>query len=249
MRSTLIFVLCGLALVVFGLGTVGTLFRSSQGRSAGDELADVEKAKDRGTIQWHVKRAKLKHQDRVVLRAPIAQYQQANDFNDAITSNGVVLAEVVDKRSYLHGNDEIVTWYKFRIVETLSKTIPYCVNCASHSELVPKEMLPLNSDEVLIGRAEGTIEIDGVQIAMIDPDFPEFLTSRRYLLFLQRVPADNLAILRMGPTGAFSVESGDAFFPMGKQRSAVKPDRFNEDMNTRFGESLTRLKTHLEESK
>lgn len=237
-NGLMLLAVCVLAILIFG--TVGTLSRSGQDGNVRDELRALENAQDRGTIHWHVRRAKLMGKRRVVLRAPIAEYQDVRDFNDAINSNGLIVAELIEKRSYLRSEIDIISWYKFRIVEMLSTSIPKCGTCPFPSELVPAEMLPLNADEVLVPRAGGTVQSDGVEIAMVDPNFPEFNSLKRYLLFLRGGPNTNLAILRLGPAGVYVVEDTASLRPLGNL-----PHQLSGDMASRFGDSLIVLRTYI----
>ncbi len=230
-----LFAICG---VVVAVSTLGTISKSKRDAQIRQQLDALEKAEDRNTIDWYVRRAKLQRQNRVVLRTPLALYPEVRNFEEAISSNGIILAELLEKRSYAR-SDDIMTLYRFKVVETLTRSIPKCRNCSFPLEIVPEEMLPMNPDELLIPGSGGTIESDGVKVEMVDPGVREFVLSKRYVLFIQSV-SPRLAILRIGPDGVFSVEGDEKLIPL-----CNYPHQSNLDLNARFEGSLTQLRSHM----
>jgi len=131
----------------------------------------------------------------------------------------IVIAEPIERLSYTTDSQNIATWYKFKIIQTLWKrtTIPDCTDCNSASE-PPKELLPVYPNELFVPQAGGYIVIDGIKVTQRS-GFPALLsmnfslqemfvdnstagateetftyhesisTSRRYLLFL--IPSSN----------------------------------------------------------
>jgi hypothetical protein len=231
----LFFAICG---VVMTVATVGTISKSKRDAQIRQQLDALEKAEDRGTIHWYVRRAKLQRQKRVVLRTPIGEHQEVRNFEEAIRSNGIILAELLEKRSYAL-SDDIMTWYRFKVVETLTRSIPSCPSCPFPLEIVPEEMLPMNPDELLIPRSGGEIESDGVKVEMVDPEIREFVLSKRYILFIQS-ESPRLAAIRIGPDGVFSVEGDEKLIPLSNH-----PYQPNLDLNARFDGSLTQLRSHM----
>lgn len=231
----LFFAICS---VVMAVATVGTVSKSKRDAQIRQQLDALEKAEDRGTIDWYVRRAKLQRQKRVVLRAPIAQHEEVRNFEEAISNNGIILAELLEKRSYARSHD-IITWYRFKVVEILTSRIPSCPSCPFPLELVPEEMLPTNPDELLIPGSGGEIESDGVKVQMVDPEIREFVLSNRYVLFIQGA-GPRLAAIRIGPDGDFSVEGDKRLIPLSNH-----PYQPNLDLNSRFDASLTQLRSHM----
>lgn len=228
-------------LVTFVAATMGIIRISS--RSNQDQLSELETAKERGSIRWKAQAAKLKGEQQIVLPGPIADYATSvNSIDEVLSHFGVIVAQPVDKKSYVYDADEIRTWYKFKILENLSeKQLPRCASCALPAGRLPQEMLPLNTQEILIETYGGTVDIDGINVTMFDRQIPEFLVSNKYLLFLSTDPSGNVGLLRMGPIGIFTIRPNDIVESVSK-----KPHPFTRDVRVRYQNSLDRLRADIQ---
>src|ERR687883_572625 len=112
-----VFILVGL--VVFAIGSARVYLRS-QGQTA-KQIAELEKAEDRGTLKWFARLAKAKGQNRISKWGPEATYgDEVIDLNDALRYYQMILAVPIEKQSRPFGDRDVRTWYKFKIVENLS---------------------------------------------------------------------------------------------------------------------------------
>ena len=77
-------------------------------------------------------------------------------------------------------------------------------------------MLPVNENEVVIGKIGGSLVIDGVTVTATEPDFPDPLIGHTYLMFISESD-DRLAIFEMGAAGVYEV-TGDQLSPVGDKK-------------------------------
>ncbi len=158
--------------------TVGALITASV------KTQQPSEPQERGTLKWLAQRAKDKGEQQVVTHSIVEYAGSGGSMEEALSYYSVVIAQPIEERTYVH-DSEILTWYKFRIMEVLSQKIaPPCSPCFS-SINPPGELLPLNANEFLVSKNEGAVLIDDVKVIMKELDFPPFSKSERYLLLLQ----------------------------------------------------------------
>ena len=209
-------------------------FRATS-QSQQEQIAELQNAPDKDTISWHARLARAKGQRKVLIPGPINDYAiGVKGLDDALSHYGAVVAQQISQKSYiastneLYKDNEIRTWYKFKILENLSqKPLPKCSTCGVElytEKRIPQELLPLNADEILIETDGGTIEIDGVTVIMLDRQIPNFSESKRYLLLLSVDPSGKVGLLNMGPVGIYTINSEDMIEPISKQNHPVVRD-------------------------
>lgn len=192
---------------------------------------------ERGTVSSLVKQAKANGTQEVVLPIPEVNYGGSDtDMDKALLNYKVVVAEPIEQRSYYDGSSSVSTWYKFRIVEVLSKNEPPpCSECFIGEP--PSEMLPLNSDEFLLGKLGGTVLIDGVRVTTPDGlRYPGFKRNKRYLLFVS-IDTSGVARTVAGPAGVFTIDEDGSLKPINKE-----PHPLKEDIKNKFDNSIDKLK-------
>lgn len=229
-----------LILIIFTIAAISTIRISSKGKQ--EVIQELQKSQDRGTINWHVKAAKAKGEDQVFLSGPRVEYADGvKDVDEALLHLGLVTAKPIEKKSYVRDTDEIVTWYRFKIVEKLShNSLPKCEACGISEEEIPVDLLPLKRNEILVVKYGGTVNLEGVKVTMIDPQIPEFVMFQSYLLFLATDSSGKIGQIRMGPTGIFSVMSDGSIEPITKKEHPLK-----KDIKTRYSDSLEQVKKSL----
>jgi hypothetical protein len=154
---------------------------------------------------------------------------------DAFASLSVVVAEPFESKSSISGDDEIITWYHCRLVDTISIRPPLvCDGCPQPLEK-PADIKPTELGEVLIPKVGGTVVVDGVRITMQDVDMPDLVLHKRYLVFVSISP-NGVARLSGGPTGVFRITDGDLLEPMGKK------SRLKSELEQRFDLKLSKLR-------
>lgn len=164
--------------------------------------------------------------------------------DDAFARYTISVGEPVLTRSYVIDDIGIATWYTVRVSETLSqKPLFQCSNCGALSMPdPPSDLLPLNSDEILIYRPGGTAQVSGVTFNEDVEQFPAFNVSQKYLLFLNYDSSKKVATPAIGPTGVFAVTSTDlltSFLTDGD--GLVISNGVTDGMSVRFGNNLTQL--------
>ena len=189
------------------------------------------------SLSWFAQKAKSEGKDKVSIPAPFADHMGEEDDPDLVLSYAkMVVAQPVSNLTVAPSDDEIVTWYKFRTLETLSEGQP-CLACPAVEP--PAGLLPLNEDEFLIVKYGGTLLIEGVAVTMLNRGIPDFAENQKYLLMLLQRPSQ-VASLWAGPTGIFTVDANGAVEPVNK-----RPHPMKEVVKRRFGGAVGRLRRHL----
>jgi len=231
--------LVALAFLGLALTILGTIRINS--RNQEQQLAELQSAPDRGTIAWRVRLAKAKGEREVVLDPPTVLYAASGSNLDEVLSNyTAVIAEPVAQRSYVSDDrQEVVTWYKFRIVENLSgRNFASCPTCSS-SIKPSEEMLPLDADQFLMAKYGGVVVIDGIKVTTRQLGFPQFSMSTKYLLFVS-LDSSGVAGMAVGPEGIFSVSDEGLLQPINDTPHTIK-----RELATRFDSSVYQLKHEL----
>ena len=223
--------LIGMVVVV-----AGSRVRST---SRQQRLAELEASPDRDSLSWHAEVAKAKGEKRVSIPAPAVEpLDMSYTLDDALAENSAVIAEPIESVTKADGTDFVVSWYKFKAIDYLSRrSIPSGLNC-SRAE-APRDLLPLQQDEFVVERYGGTLTINDVLIKMYDASFPPFELHRRYLLLVSQCPS-GVGVLCGGPVGVFKVNNDDALESAGGQFHPI-----TEAMKTQFGSSVHFLRDHL----
>jgi hypothetical protein len=226
------------SLVVFAIGSARVYLRSQE--QTAEQIAKLEKAEDRGSLKWYARLARAKGQNIISKWGPEATYGDGvKDLNDALRYYQMILAVPIEKQSLPYGDRNVITWYKFKIVEKLShKELKPC-DCMPADLVAPQEMFPLSANEILVPRAGGSVMVDGVEVTEDDLQFPQFALSTRYLLFLQTDDSGQIGLLGMGPTGVFVEQEDDRLEPLSR-----RPNALTSDITTRFRSSIQMLRDH-----
>ena len=182
MRAKLIgFIIITSVLII--IGAIHITSASKQGKpNSSSSIEDSNR-----TIKERVKKAKAIGSKQVILPAGTQCYAEIGSLKEALINFDIVIAEPIERLSYTDSQN-IATWYKFRIIQTLSKktTIPACADCNSASE-PPKELLPVYPNEVLVPQAGGYVVIDGIKVTQ-KPGLPAIFSMN---FSLQEMFVDN----------------------------------------------------------
>lgn len=221
-----------LILVIAGLAVVGVIHSASKDKQAKDDQAE-----NRGTFRQRLDRAKARGETKLNSYSVTPIYAYA-DLDKALATYDLVIAEPIFRKSF-QTDDEgyLVTWYKFKLIETLSKAKNPRV---FEAETLPEELLPLEKDEILVSKLGGVVEFEGLEIEMKEEGFPEFELSRKYLLFLALDPTTRSGYVDVGPSGVLMVNADSTMESINKERRY-----FQTQIESRFGRSLSRLKEIL----
>ena len=191
-------------------------------------------------LKWSANEAKNKGQQKVTVPAPLVEYlggAGAISAEDAFSSSTVVVAHLVSKQS-TYRDEDITTWNKFAIDETLSeaKDLP-CPGCLPPSP--PATVLPLSPGEFLLPKTGGTVNIDGVEVQQFVEDYPEYEHNQKYLLLITLYPS-GVARTIGGPVGVFKVLPNDKLAPVSESEHKIR-----KDFKDVYGNSLAQVRKHL----
>jgi len=190
-------------------------------------------------LQWFAQQAKNEGKRSITIPSRAMRYSgdsTAITLDEALKISTVVLAQLVDKKSYNQSGNNIVTWNKFRIKEVLSEAQEInCPQCPWDSP--PQEMLPLKSQEFLLSKSGGRLTVEGVDIEQVESGFPEFQEHRVYLLFLTLRPT-GVAETIGGPVGVFRLNDKGNALPLNESPHLIK-----KGFKQRFANSPEGLKT------
>lgn len=213
----LIIIMCVILVAVVGVVIKTSSLKSRQIKISADDLPPTE-----NRLKWYATKAKEQGLSEVQIASPWVDYlgSATSNLNEALSGYSLVIAKPVQSQTIIDKYDNIVTWYKFEIVEFLSKRDkPACMTCPLPSP--PEEMFPLLENEFVAGKYGGTVEVDDVKITSVDKQFPDFTSSKEYLLFISRYD-DGAATIGMGPSSVFTVESDGYLRKLNNSPNAVK---------------------------
>lgn len=204
-----------------------------------DKKIPYEEWKNWHSLKSVSKRTKNEGKNTVVIPGPRIEYGGENmTLEDAFAKSSVVVAEPFESKSSIFGDDHIITWYRCRLVDTISIRPPLvCDSCPQLLEK-PADIKPTELGEVLIPKVGGTGLVDGVRVTMRDVDMPDFELHKRYLVFVSISP-DGVARLLGGPTGVFRLTDDDLLEPMARK------SRLKSEIENRFNLKLSKLGAHF----
>jgi len=203
-----------------------------------EELPPSMQQGEWATLKGRVLDAKAEGLDEVELSLLSCGWD-IGSLRQALARDTVMLVEVVGKKTFAHKYD-LTTWYKFRIIETLSeKPMPKYPNYESLPD-PPEEMRPLKEDEFVIHEANGQMEIDGVRVIQRSNGVV-YSDGGTYLLFLHIEPRKRVAV-RSGtdPLGVFLIAKDGTF-----KAYIDRPYPLRDQMARRYGNSIEKLRTAL----
>jgi hypothetical protein len=165
--------------------------------------------------------------------------------DEAFARYTVLVAQPTLNRSYVVDDISVVTWSKMTVSETLSQKPVY--QCSGCDPVVmpdpPADLLPLNSNEILIYRAGGNAVVDGVTFTFEVEQFPDFNVGQNYLLFLNEDTSKSVATADIGSMGTFTLTSPNVFrSTLTDPNGAVIGNDVTDGMYYRFNNQLSLLR-------
>ena len=223
----------------FVILVVGSLINSIKGVS--QSANSGQQWKDPTILRARVEKEKAKGHRKVVFPPPLIEYPDDISLETAIAQTTIVVADVLDKQSRLIDPDTIATFYRLRIIETVSEpTSSQC--CGPKDEEFPNDLLRLGESEMYFVGIGGTIVLDDVEVTVTE-DFEILQAHGRYLLFLSTTPSRKFSVGRIGSRGVFTV-AGD-----GSLDSTLKRLRLGRELETKVHNSLTDLKSEIKQQR
>lgn len=198
-------------------------------------------AAEPGTLDWYAQQAQAQGVTGYQFDAGDVEYSQPDAWDDVLANYSIVRGQIIDAKSYpALQNSSIETWYKFRVDETLSqKPVLSCAGCGS-MPTPPADMLPLQSNEILISKLGGTLQYNGVTLVAKEQTFPDFLFSQNYMLILQLNTSSKVGKLDLGPWGAYTVDSYGILKVVNPETNA-----YQADLTSRYANSINQLRSAL----
>ncbi len=193
-----------------------------------------------GTLMWQVQKAKAEGKTSIEI-ATIGCGMGVQRLDFSLAHYSLVVAQPIEKRVYAETHN-VVTWYKFRIIETLSSKAPNKFFGMQMADIpIPADLLPLNSDEIVMAKTGGTLVIDGVTVKSYS-NSPKFNLSENYLLFLELDSDKQMGYVPWpDPIGIFKIQGDDEIAAAYNDGSYDLKDK----LAARFNNSLTRLREFL----
>lgn len=134
-------------------------------------------------------------------------YEGVDDLTNALSNYTVVDAMPTLKQSYVLDEFSIGTWYKFTVNYTIKQNpMVVCSQCSSNIPDPPAELLPLNTNEILVLHPGGSQSVDGIPFTVTVPEFPDFNLNQRYLLFLDFDATRKVGTVSVGPPGVYVID-------------------------------------------
>jgi hypothetical protein len=229
------------ALLAFAIGIAASIGSKAYQRFMNSREREMLTAKDEqaeyGSLKWHIQQAKARGEKEYVTGV-LACGTEVSTLNQALSTYSVVVAQLIEKRTYAE-NYGLHTWYKFRVLETLSyKPLP---RYSRWSSFVPQPSdLPVGADEILMQGGDGSIVIDGVTVIQRS-NSPDYLPSKQYLLFVELDPSRRLAAVPWPDEAGIFIVDADGVVKATDNLSYDLKDQMGE----RFGNSVERLKLYL----
>lgn len=214
------------------------------GRLTSYKLHDSQQANAREVVppnkrlEWYAEKTKAKGENAITLNAPFIDYpgnSMSTHIDEAMSAFSTIIAEPIKQEVVATNDGDILTWYKFEIIESLSEHNPYqCTDCPTP----PVDFYPIKDNEFAMAKYGGSVTVDGVNLTMVDPTFPQLNLKKRYLLFISR-GASGVATIGVGPNGVFEVGPNGSLTPINRNPHSIK-----DDIARRFGKSLEKVKEH-----
>lgn len=194
------------------------------------------------TLRERVRLAKLRNERKITIRNSYntSMYSRFRDMETAAALCTIVVAKPVAAVGRLNGEGRIVSSYKFQTIEILSEPSTSDAPDTFSAEL-PPELGAFKDGEFLVTLLGGTKDIDGVEVTSKYDDFELFSIGKEYLLFLDFDASKTVGGLRMGPLGAMEIGGDGTLSTLDRRQT----HEFKQMIDSRFGNSIEALKTHL----
>lgn len=228
--------------------TVSLLFgnKSLSKTTLGPKAAAQQPEPEIGSLRWRAQQAQASGNTSVTLVSE-PHIGNVTSLDEAINEYSVLVADVLSQSAiYYEDGDTIITWLKFRTVETLKQASFTCSDCSSWMT-PPSDFLPLQSGEFLVPLIGGTVSIENVAVTVKLKRAPEIVTGQRYLLFLQLDTASSIGRIPLAAPGMVYVESNGTL-SRSWQSDPGETEPISYGLATQYGNSFAQLRAALNPS-
>lgn len=192
---------------------------------------------DPTSLRARLKKAKPNANNEVVFGAPEPILADVSSLDEALANYSVIIALPIDAMSIQTDPRNIVTYYKFRVLEKLSqKHLPL----TGVPENLPSELPPLKDNEIYVLEGGGSVVIDGIKVTQ--KALYEYSLSEKYLLFISKNSSETVAMVSLGKYGVFRVKANDndTLEPISPEVTPVA-----RDLKEHHANKISRLKIAL----
>ncbi len=162
-------------------------------------------------IAW----AKKNHVKVVTFPAPIEFRERPESLEQAVKDRTVLVGQVIDSKTVPFPPDfanTLVSWYKIKIVETLTGDPPIAI---LDQPGLPEALKPLADNEFAVREFGGTFVSDGVTLICKPNGGASLVVGQSYLLFLSVDRHYPLGVaISYGSSGAIAIEGNGDLKPM-----------------------------------
>lgn len=225
--------------------TLTALGAALYGGAASTQTTEIEG--DAITLTGRARRAKARGEYQLNITST-GEYDGAATLDDALGRYTVLVAEPLMSRSYLVDDIGLRTWYKFRVSETISQKPYYvCPDCATGgAPAPPADMLPLNSNEILVYAGGGNMVIEDVSVREDIADAHTYLLAQKYLLFLNYDAGQQAGGVDLGAAGIFILRGTDTLENVHLDSTgAVVGGPVADGVAARYANSLTQMRNAI----
>ncbi len=231
-----------LTLILSAIVVIGTMAAIKNPRVRSHLLLQQQVTAFPGSLNWYAQTAQAQGASSYSFPAGIFEYFIPPTWNDVLAENSFVIVEPVESKSYAenYGGPEdntIITWYRFRVIEFLSRK-----DAVISVPAPPADMTPAQANEIILSKYGGSLVINGVTLTSVDFQFPEFVAGQRYLIIYHYMdPTTKDVDAAMGGDGIFTIDSS------GIMRNVLTsmPSLFQGEVNARYGGSVDQLRAAL----
>jgi hypothetical protein len=155
-----------------------------------------------GSLAWWAAQAKAKGQNQITVTVRGDSNGSGSSLQENLKAFTVVQAIPIEKKTE-PSSDSVDTWYRFKLVEVLSKP-PACSYCDSISS-PPRDFQPRSANEFVLPISGGSVVQDGITITFRSAGIPDFKLNQPYLLFVI-LPGNGAARLASGSAGVYQID-------------------------------------------
>jgi hypothetical protein len=200
------------------------------------------------TLSQIVQRAKDSGKKNVYLPAPIPFYAEVDSLDEALSGTTAVVATPIEKTTVLLASESIVTFYRLKIADSLSRGGPS--RCCDRKPL-PIELPALNSNETYLQVGGGSITIDDVRVHR-EEEFGGLQLSQQYLFFLSQDASQAVSMVQLGMDGIFKVNEDGGLENIASSKGGATEQShrrvkspLEQDLERLHENSLTQLKASI----
>ncbi len=219
--------------LLFGLGASGLL-------NTGTQKKEILGWEEKRSLKSIARRMKAEGKRKGDIPGYHVDYPGMNmTLDEAVKDFSLVVAHLVESKSYPHNSYGIRTWYRFQVTDPISeKHADFCPTCPQPPE-IPEDFSPPGSDEIILATGGGVLNVDDVDLTMVNNTLPQFENGKKYLLVVRIAPS-RVALLGAGPAGVLRVDESEKLEAIEKGGWPM-----HAEIRKRFSGNLNNLKTHI----